>query len=243
MMRFGIPKYRLPRDVLDAEVQRILDLGVKLELNAKGRAHRGDDEGGSASTPRSSPSARTSASAPSFPRARRRGSWMPSRCCATWRAKRSRCSAGAWWSTAAATPRSTWRAPPSGLGATDAIIVYRRTREKMPAHESELQEALEEGVLIKWLSTIKSVAGRGHAHGREDEARREGLSRSPPARPRRWKPTRWCWRSARTWTWACWKASPGLEIRDGVVQVGPNMMTGRAGLFRRRGHGSPRSGR
>ena len=35
MMRFGIPKYRLPRDVLDAEVQRILDMGVKLELNRK----------------------------------------------------------------------------------------------------------------------------------------------------------------------------------------------------------------
>ena len=35
MMRFGIPKYRLPRDVLDAEVQRILDLGVTLELNAQ----------------------------------------------------------------------------------------------------------------------------------------------------------------------------------------------------------------
>ena len=36
-----------------------------------------------------------------------------------------------------------------------AIIVYRRTREKMPAHESELEEALQEGVLVKWLSTIK----------------------------------------------------------------------------------------
>ena len=35
MMRFGIPKYRLPRDVLDAEVQRILDLGVELTLNRK----------------------------------------------------------------------------------------------------------------------------------------------------------------------------------------------------------------
>jgi NADPH-dependent glutamate synthase beta subunit-like oxidoreductase len=35
MMRFGIPKYRLPREVLDAEVQRILDLGVTLELDAK----------------------------------------------------------------------------------------------------------------------------------------------------------------------------------------------------------------
>ena len=31
MMRFGIPQYRLPRQVLDAEVQRIVDLGVKIE--------------------------------------------------------------------------------------------------------------------------------------------------------------------------------------------------------------------
>src|SRR5262249_57010950 len=35
MMRFGIPKYRLPRDVLDAEIARILDLGVTLNLNVK----------------------------------------------------------------------------------------------------------------------------------------------------------------------------------------------------------------
>ena len=35
MMRFGIPRYRLPRDILDAEVQRILDIGVTLELNTK----------------------------------------------------------------------------------------------------------------------------------------------------------------------------------------------------------------
>ena len=35
MMRFGIPKYRLPRDVLDAEVRRILDMGVELQLQTK----------------------------------------------------------------------------------------------------------------------------------------------------------------------------------------------------------------
>jgi hypothetical protein len=35
MMRFGIPKYRLPRDILDGEVARILDLGVELQLNTK----------------------------------------------------------------------------------------------------------------------------------------------------------------------------------------------------------------
>ena len=33
MMRYGIPKYRLPRDILDAEIGRVLDMGVTLELN------------------------------------------------------------------------------------------------------------------------------------------------------------------------------------------------------------------
>jgi ferredoxin len=35
------------------------------------------------------------------------------------------------------------------------VIVYRRTRERMPANGSEVEEALEEGVLMKWLSTVK----------------------------------------------------------------------------------------
>ncbi len=34
MMRYGIPRYRLPREVLDAEINRILDLGVHLETGA-----------------------------------------------------------------------------------------------------------------------------------------------------------------------------------------------------------------
>ena len=33
MMRYGIPAYRLPRDVLDAEVARVIDLGVAVELD------------------------------------------------------------------------------------------------------------------------------------------------------------------------------------------------------------------
>jgi NADPH-dependent glutamate synthase beta subunit-like oxidoreductase/Pyruvate/2-oxoacid:ferredoxin oxidoreductase delta subunit len=33
MLRYGIPKYRLPREVLDAEIRNILDLGVELKCN------------------------------------------------------------------------------------------------------------------------------------------------------------------------------------------------------------------
>ena len=35
MMRYGIPRYRLPRDIVDAEIQRIVDLGVTMELGAR----------------------------------------------------------------------------------------------------------------------------------------------------------------------------------------------------------------
>jgi NADPH-dependent glutamate synthase beta subunit-like oxidoreductase/Pyruvate/2-oxoacid:ferredoxin oxidoreductase delta subunit len=35
MMRYGIPGFRTPRDVLDAEIQRILDLGVEARLNCR----------------------------------------------------------------------------------------------------------------------------------------------------------------------------------------------------------------
>ena len=34
-LRYGIPEYRLPNDIVDKEVQRILDLGVKVNLNVQ----------------------------------------------------------------------------------------------------------------------------------------------------------------------------------------------------------------
>ena len=39
MMRFGIPNYRLPREVLDAEIERIVDMGVEIEAERQGRQH------------------------------------------------------------------------------------------------------------------------------------------------------------------------------------------------------------
>ena len=45
MMRYGIPGFRTPRDVLDAEIQRILDLGVatRLKYAHRQRHHHGRD--------------------------------------------------------------------------------------------------------------------------------------------------------------------------------------------------------
>ena len=72
MMRFGIPQYRLPRDVLEAEAQRILDLGVTLELNRKVDNMR-DSCARAASMPPSSRSAPISAGAPTSRPARPSG--------------------------------------------------------------------------------------------------------------------------------------------------------------------------
>jgi NADPH-dependent glutamate synthase beta subunit-like oxidoreductase len=43
------------------------------------------------------------------------------------------------------------------LGATEAMIIYRRDREHMPAHDFEAQEAIEEGITMNWLRTVKEV--------------------------------------------------------------------------------------
>src|SRR4029078_10100667 len=45
------------------------------------------------------------------------------------------------------------------LGAEEALIVYHRDRAHMPAHAFEADEAIEEGVKIKWLTSIKEIVG------------------------------------------------------------------------------------
>jgi NADPH-dependent glutamate synthase beta subunit-like oxidoreductase len=44
------------------------------------------------------------------------------------------------------------------LGA-EPLIIYRRTREQMPAHDFEADDAIEEGIKIHWLRTIKAIEG------------------------------------------------------------------------------------
>ena len=67
MMRFGIPKYRLPRDVLDAEVAAHPRHGRRARAEPQGHERRSRRCGRAASTPPSSRSAPTSASAPTSP--------------------------------------------------------------------------------------------------------------------------------------------------------------------------------
>ena len=49
------------------------------------------------------------------------------------------------------------------LGAEEVTLLYRRSREEMPADDLEIEEAMEEGVKFLFLSAPKAVEGEGKA--------------------------------------------------------------------------------
>ena len=229
MMRFGIPKYRLPRDVLDAEVRRILDLGVELALNHKvldlgaemaaGRfdaaflavgAHIGKRAfipAGSAARMLDAVSVLRGMEGEDRPLLGRRvvvyGGGNP----------------------AIDVARTAKR-----LGASEAIIVYRRTREKMPAHDFEVEEALQEGILIKWLSTIRNMADQGTLTVEKMKLDDTGFPQ-PTGEFETLEADSLVLALGQDVDLSLLEGVPGLAIRDGVVEVGPNMMTGHPGIF------------
>jgi NADPH-dependent glutamate synthase beta subunit-like oxidoreductase len=158
MMHFGIPKYRLPREVLDAEIRRIEALGVTIVLHHKvtdlvaERAAGGFDAvfvavGAHLSRRQAIPSqdAGRILDALQFLKQVELGGEAP-------RIGRRVAIYGG-GNTAMDAARTARR-----LGA-EPVIIYRRTREQMPAHDFEAQEALDEGVDIRWLRTIKEIDG------------------------------------------------------------------------------------
>ncbi|MDU3567581.1 MAG: NAD(P)-binding protein [Cutibacterium avidum] len=156
MMRYGIPEYRLPREVLDAEIERLTDLGIQIVLNhpvndlmeekAKGRfdavfvaigAHlskRVDIPTVDASRMVDAVSFLHNVAAGEKPLIGRRVAVYGG------------------GNTAMDAARVAKR-----LGAEESIVVYRRTAEQMPAHAEEREEAEREGVQMNWLRTITDV--------------------------------------------------------------------------------------
>ena len=155
MMRFGIPAYRLPRNILDAEIARICRMGVKITLNhkvedlarelAEGGFHAAFIAVGAHLGKKTEIPARDAGKildAVTFLRDVEMGS-------APKLGRRVAIYGGG--NTAMDAARVAMR-----LGS-DPMIIYRRDRDHMPAHEIEADEAIEEGVDIHWLRTIKSI--------------------------------------------------------------------------------------
>lgn len=154
MMRFGIPSYRLPRHILDAEVKRIEDLGVTFEFDHKVEDVRAAKAEFDAVFLAVGAHIGRNAHIPAAGAAKvmdavnvlhdMEGEEKPLL------GRRVAIYGGG--NTAIDAARTAKR-----LGAEEAVIIYRRTRDRMPAHDFEVAEAEEEGIMMRWLSTIKHV--------------------------------------------------------------------------------------
>jgi 2-oxoacid:acceptor oxidoreductase delta subunit (pyruvate/2-ketoisovalerate family) len=156
MMRYGIPKYRLPRDVVDAEIARIVDLGVRLELGAHVTSIPDALRDGGFDACFAAIGAhlanRVEIPAPDASRILDAvrllhdvESGEPPKI-----GRRVAVYGGG--NSAIDVARTVKR-----LGAEEACIIYRRTSEQMPAHPLEVTEALEEGIEMRWLRTVKRL--------------------------------------------------------------------------------------
>ncbi|MCP5093042.1 MAG: FAD-dependent oxidoreductase, partial [Gammaproteobacteria bacterium] len=114
------------------------------------------------------------------------------------------------------------------LGA-EPVIVYRRTREQMPAHDFEIEEALEEGVVVNWLSTITGADEQGFQI--EKMALDENGRPQPTGEYEMIEADSMVMALGQNVDTTILEQLPGVKISDKVVQVDDNMMTGCAGVF------------
>tara|TARA_R110000823_G_C15949102_1_gene501393 strand:+ start:869 stop:2506 length:1638 start_codon:yes stop_codon:yes gene_type:complete len=156
MMHFGIPAYRLPRNILDYEVRRIMAMGVKIVLNHKVEDVLSEKKAGSFDAVFIAVGAHLSKKidipsndavkifdAITFLKQIEKGEKPKI-------GRRVAIYGGG--NTAMDVARTAKR-----MGASEAMVIYRRDKEHMSAHEFEAEEALEEGVKINWLRTIKTM--------------------------------------------------------------------------------------
>lgn len=229
MMHFGIPAYRLPREDLMKEVRQIQAMGVRIVLDhkvedllaemAEGNFDAAFVAIGAQASKHVDIPARDAArvlDAVGFLRGAAMGEGPKL-------GRRVVIYGGG--NTAMDAARTARR-----LGAEEAVIIYHRDRAHMPAHAFEADEALEEGVKIKWLSSIKDIAGQTLTV--------EVMELASDGRPR---PTgQFETLEADAVVLALGQQTEsgflrritGIEFQDdGTVVVGPNMMTGCAGVF------------
>lgn len=229
MMRFGIPQYRLPRNVVDAEIARIVAMGVSIHLNQKvDNLETAIKEGGfdavflaigahlSKRVDIPGRDAGRMIDALGFLKGMD-GQTVPKI------GRRVVVYGGG--DTAIDAARTAKR-----LGAEEAILIYRRDRGHMPAHDFEVEEALEEGVLTRWLHTIRQVDNTTLTV--EEMTLDEQGRPQPTGRIETLEADTVILAVGQEVDTGFLENVPGLDISsDGVIQVDASMMTGRTGVF------------
>ncbi len=234
MLRFGIPAYRLPREVLDREVARIVAAGVTLTLNHKVEdVLRERDQGGFDAVfmaigahlaKRVDIPAREAGKildAVSFLEqaslAEEQGLPPPKL------GRRVAIYGGG--NTAMDAARTARR-----LGVEEAMIIYRRDRDHMPAHAFEADEAEEEGIKINWLRTIRQLDSTSIEV--EVMALDEHGKPVPTGQFETLEADSLILALGQEVDLSVLESIPGVRVnQEGVVQVAGNLMTDVPGLF------------
>jgi NADPH-dependent glutamate synthase beta subunit-like oxidoreductase len=229
MMRYGIPTYRLPRDVLAGEIERIAALGVRItcghrvaDLSAE--RHEGGFDAVFVAIG-AHLSKRVEIPAREAGRIVDAVSFLHSVASGERPVIGRRVAIYGGGNTAMDAARVARR-----LGAEETLIVYRRTRGQMPAHADEAEDAEREGVRINWLRTITAIDG--------PELTVEVMELDPSGRPQ--GTGRFETLAADTVILALGQRTesdflrqvPGVEFTpDGTVVVSASLMTGCPGVF------------
>ena len=227
MMRYGIPAYRLPRAVLDAEIERIFALGVEWIAN-----HRVDDvlaerEQGRFNAVYLAVGAQLGRriDVPAGDSARIVDALSLLRSVEEDRpvllGRRVAVYGGG--NTAMDAARTARR-----LGATETVIVYRRTDKEMPAEREELEQALSEGITTRWLSTVDSIEAD---HLVIEKVVLEDGHVVPTGEFEQLPADALVLALGQDSDLSVVQGAEHITVRKGVVEVGPSMMTGEAGIF------------
>jgi formate dehydrogenase (NADP+) beta subunit len=229
MMHFGIPAYRLPRSELMGEIRRIEEMGVRIVLNRKvedlalEKQEGGFDAVfvavGAHLSKRVDIPARDAGKildAVSFLRQASSGE-------APKLGRRVAVYGGG--NTAMDAARTAKR-----LGAEEALIIYRRDREHMPAHSFEADEAIEEGVKFNWLRTIREI-DQTHITIEIMRINPEGYP-EPTGELETLEADAVILALGQDTDSGFMQGVPGIEFKkDGTVIVDEGMMTGHPGIF------------
>jgi len=160
MMRVGIPRYRLPQEVLDSEIEGIRSVGVELKTNIKVESLEGLKQQGfnaiflAIGAHQGMKMGVPGEESPgvieciSFLKEVSQGK----------KAKLGDRVAVVGGGNAAIDAARTARR----LGSKEVIIVYRRSRQEMPANPEEVEAALEEGIKILFLAAPTKITKDGN---------------------------------------------------------------------------------
>lgn len=230
MMRFGIPAYRLPRDVVEGNIKRIEDMGVKFVLNKKVEDIAAEKKAGGFDAVFLAIGAHLANRAyiPSTDASKILDAVGVLRDMETAEDKPMlgrRVVVYGGGNTAVDVARTAKR-----MGAEEAIIVYRRTRDQMPAHDFEMDEAIEEGVLVNWLTTITEV-GDGGKIMVEKMALDDNGKPQPTGEMDELEADTVVMALGQNVDTEFVGKLDGVEIKDKTIQVNTQFMTGHPGVF------------